>query len=271
VKNLFELKNARRVLVEGNIFENNWVDAQSGMAIVIKSSQDACGTCTWEGTTDVTFRYNIVRNSPRGFNVQAVDCSGQACVDVHVQRVRAENNLFENIGSFNGSTGDGWLALLTHDLTDVALVHNTFVGNLPSNGVALVMDYGAGAAKRMQLDDNVFAGHADYAVFYSGAAVGTASLQAMAGTSWSYARNVVGNVDPTFVSKFPVESWYPSIAGIGFTSTTDYRLSASSAYKGRGAGGTDPGADFDELGRRTDGVKVAMPSIASASYVAGGR
>ena len=107
VKNLFELKNARRVLVENNVFENNWIDGQAGMAIVIKSSQDACGSCTWEGTTDVTFRYNHVKNSPRGFNAQAVDCSGQACVDVHVQRVLVENNLFENIGSFNGSTGDG--------------------------------------------------------------------------------------------------------------------------------------------------------------------
>jgi hypothetical protein len=89
VKNLFELKNARRVLIENNLFENNWADAQSGMAIVIKSSQDSCGTCTWQGTTDVTFRYNMVKNSPRGFNLQAVDCSGQECVDVHVRRVRA--------------------------------------------------------------------------------------------------------------------------------------------------------------------------------------
>ena len=30
VKNLFELKNARRVLIEGNVFENNWVHAQNG-------------------------------------------------------------------------------------------------------------------------------------------------------------------------------------------------------------------------------------------------
>ena len=29
VKNLFELKNARRVLVEGNIFENNWLASQA--------------------------------------------------------------------------------------------------------------------------------------------------------------------------------------------------------------------------------------------------
>ena len=34
VKNLFELKNARRVLVDGNVFENNWQHAQSGFAIL---------------------------------------------------------------------------------------------------------------------------------------------------------------------------------------------------------------------------------------------
>src|SRR5207245_844491 len=33
VKNLFELKNARRVLIEGNIFENNWLAAQAGWAV----------------------------------------------------------------------------------------------------------------------------------------------------------------------------------------------------------------------------------------------
>ena len=258
IKNLFELKNARRVLIENNVFENNWSDGQSGMAIVIKSAQDACGTCTWEGTTDVTFRYNIVRNSPRGFNVQAVNCVGDACVDVHVQRVRAENNLFENIGTFNGTGSDGFLTLLTHDLTDVALIHNTFIGNLPTTGIGLVMDYGAGAARRLQIDDNIFAGHADYAVFYSGMQVGVVSLQAMAGSSWSYQRNVAGNVNPAYVSKFPVESWYPTLADIGFTSATDYRLAPTSQFKGRGSGGTDPGANMDEVYRRTAASKVGM-------------
>jgi len=258
VKNLFELKNARRVLIENNVFENNWADAQQGMAIVIKSAQDACGTCTWEGTTDVTFRYNIVRNSPRGFNVQAVNCVGQACVDVHVQRVRAENNLFENIGTFNGTGSDGFLTLLFNDLTDVALIHNTFIGNLPTTGVATVMESSVGAARRLQIDENIFAGHADYAVVYSGVQVGTASLQAMAGSSWSYQRNVTGNVNPAYVSKFPPESWYPTIAGIGFTSPTDYRLSTTSQFKGRGSNGTDPGANIDELYRRTAASKVGM-------------
>lgn len=43
VKNLFELKHAKRVLVEGNVFENNWADGQTGMAIVLKSTNQGGG------------------------------------------------------------------------------------------------------------------------------------------------------------------------------------------------------------------------------------
>jgi hypothetical protein len=259
VKNLFELKNARRVLVEQNIFENNWVDGQSGMAIVIKSSQDACGTCTWQGTTDVTFRYNIVRNSPRGFNAQAVDCSGQACVDVHVSRVRVENNLFYNIGTFNGTGSDGWLLLLTHDLRDVTIRHNTFSGNLPNGGTAIVMDYGDGRARKLTITDNVFTSPVGYGIFYSGTKVGTESLRAMAGSSWTFVRNVIGGVEPQFVSWHPPQNWYPpKTALIAFLDPVggDFRLSAKSEFKQHGQGGTDPGADLNGLRKLTEGVVV---------------
>ena len=259
VKNLFELKNARRVLVEQNVFENNWADGQSGMAIVIKSSQDACGTCTWQGTTDVTFRYNIVRNSPRGFNAQAVDCSGQACVDVHVRRVLVENNLFANIGSFNGTGSDGWLLLLTHDLRDVAIRHNTFAGNLPTSGTALVMDYGDKQARHLTITDNVFTSPVGYGVFYSGTKVGIESLRAMAGDSWTFKRNVIGGVSPEFVAWHPPQNWYPPTVGrIAFVDPVggDYRLSAKSDFKEHGEAGTDPGADLNGLRKLTEGVVV---------------
>ena len=35
VKNLLEFKNAQRVLVTGNILENNWLDSQIGMAFLL--------------------------------------------------------------------------------------------------------------------------------------------------------------------------------------------------------------------------------------------
>src|SRR5437762_3532185 len=42
VKNLLELKHAQRVLVEGNVLENHWADAQDGFAIVWLSVNQYC-------------------------------------------------------------------------------------------------------------------------------------------------------------------------------------------------------------------------------------
>jgi hypothetical protein len=262
VKNLFELKHARRILVEGNVFENNWADAQAGMAIVIKSSNDG-GTAPWQGTTDFTFRYNVVRNSPRGFNAQAVD----GATDTHVARVRVEHNLFENIGTYNGTGGDGWLMLLTHDLKDVAIMNNTFVHNTTNFGMALMMDYADGQARNIAILDNVFTNPNGYAVMYSGAQVGSKSLDALASSYWSFDRNVVVGVEETFVSWHPQGSWYPrTVSDVGFVNPGggNYRFSSSSPYKGRGAGGRDPGADLDEVARRTATARgVAASSVAS--------
>lgn len=69
---------------------------------------------------------------------------------------------------------------------------------------------------------------------------------------WSFQRNVVAAIDPQYVS---LNRWYPSNAA-GMGPASDYSLSSSSAYKGRGSGGTDPGADVAELGRRTAGVVI---------------
>lgn len=259
VKNLFELKNARRVLVEGNIFENNWADGQAGMAIVIKSSGDAnAANARWQGTTDLTFRNNVVRNSPRGVSLQAVDCSGQACVDVHVRYVRMENNLFENIGTFNGTGQDGWHFLWSGDLKDVSITHNTFVSNTKEFGMAVVME-GDGTAKNLVVTDNVFTNPIGYAVFHSGKKVGIESLRAFAGTSWTFTRNVFAGVNPEFAGWHPPGNYYPPIASIGFVDPTffDYRLSAKSQFKMHGQGGSDPGVDMKSLKAAIEGVAPA--------------
>jgi polygalacturonase len=267
VKNLFELKTGRRVLVEGNIIENNWADAQTGMAIVIKSANDG-GTAPWQGTTDLTFRYNIVRNSPQGFNVAASPDISYGGPVVPVARVRAEHNLFENIGNYNGTTG-GRMVILMNALTDVAIEHNTMVMNNP--GLSLIMEVTpTGGARNIVMNDNITSGGQDYAVFHSGMQVGTASLTAYATTAWAFNRNVIPNVDPQFVAWHPQASWYPTTsAGIGFVDAANgnYRLSSSSPYKGRGAGGTDPGADLDNLARRASGVKLGGAFVASASRI----
>jgi hypothetical protein len=62
VKNHFELKNAQRVLFEGNILENSWGGfSQMGFSILLtpKNQGNHCPKCQ---VTDVTLRYNRVRS-----------------------------------------------------------------------------------------------------------------------------------------------------------------------------------------------------------------
>src|SRR6185436_5068263 len=59
VKNLFELKNARGVVVERNVMERSWQQAQSGYAVLFTvRNQD--GGCPWCQVEDVQVRSNIV-------------------------------------------------------------------------------------------------------------------------------------------------------------------------------------------------------------------
>jgi hypothetical protein len=62
VKNHFELKNAQRVVFEGNLLENVWGGfSQTGFSIVLtpKNQGNVCSKCQ---VTDITIRYNKVRS-----------------------------------------------------------------------------------------------------------------------------------------------------------------------------------------------------------------
>src|SRR5919206_261134 len=54
VKNLFELKNARRVLVNGNLLEYNWPQAQNGFSILF-TPRNQKGDSPWSTVEDVLF------------------------------------------------------------------------------------------------------------------------------------------------------------------------------------------------------------------------
>jgi hypothetical protein len=71
VKNAFELKNAQRVLFDGNTIENVWAAAQAGYAVVltVRSSQSG----DFSVVNDVTITNNVIKNSVSGFNALAKD------------------------------------------------------------------------------------------------------------------------------------------------------------------------------------------------------
>src|SRR5262245_1215109 len=72
VKNLLELKNARRVRISGNVIQNNWVAAQNGFAVLF-TVRNQNGRCPWCQVEQVTFENNILRHSAGGISVLGYD------------------------------------------------------------------------------------------------------------------------------------------------------------------------------------------------------
>jgi hypothetical protein len=70
VKNLFELKNAQRVLFEGNVLENSWGGfTQTGFGIVLTPKNQGDNTCPSCQVTDVTIRYCKMSHVASGFQI----------------------------------------------------------------------------------------------------------------------------------------------------------------------------------------------------------
>lgn len=131
VKNLFELKNARRLLVEGNVFENVWAGGQSGAGIVLKTVNPS-GGCTWCSTIDLTFRYNIVRHAAMGMEIVRNPGGGPAD---QLGDFLIEHNLFEHIDhdEFGGSGATKFI-LITDESGNLIFRHNTFLNDNGDNG-----------------------------------------------------------------------------------------------------------------------------------------
>ena len=87
VKNIFELKNARNVVVENNILENHWKEGQPGFAIVL-TPRNSNGACTWCVVENVRFQYNLVRNIAAGVNLLGYDSRPTRQSDQHQLRAQ---------------------------------------------------------------------------------------------------------------------------------------------------------------------------------------
>jgi hypothetical protein len=119
VKNLFELKNARRVVVEGNLFEHNWRHGQNGFAILF-TPRNQEGGAPWSVVEDVIFRNNVVRHAGAGFNILGRDDNHPSG---RTRAISIQNNLLTDIGSQWG--GNGRLFQLLNGTADVSIVSNT--------------------------------------------------------------------------------------------------------------------------------------------------
>ena len=123
-KNLLETKNVQRLLIEENVFDGSWADAQTGFAFVLKSANQS-GRCTWCASRDITFRYNLIRNVGAGFNLTGREGSNPYPVGELMTRLLIEHNVMENIdvAPFNG---EGRIFQLLQNLSQLTVRNNSF-------------------------------------------------------------------------------------------------------------------------------------------------
>jgi hypothetical protein len=236
VKNLFELKSARRITIRGNLFERNWTDAQTGFGILLKAvNQD--GTAPWSVLEDVLFENNIVRDTENGFNIMGNDYnypSGRAT------RLTIRNNLVQTPGV--GFQLGGEIGELTID-------HNTIV-----NGFTLMVLYvgtvwNPGFAPRLanfaveQLTyTNNLAYHNAYGVKGDGTGVGTPSLVAHT-KAFVWTNNVLaGGAGQTY----PSVTWLPTVIEHESQFDKDYGLLPGSPYLNAATDGRALGVDWSQ-------------------------
>jgi Right handed beta helix region len=101
VKNLLELKNARRVLIENNVLENVWVEGQTGFALVL-TPRNQDGSAPWSTVEDVTIRHNTIRHMAAGIQLLGTDYTHPSQL---MSRITIEDNVFEDISAAWGNNG----------------------------------------------------------------------------------------------------------------------------------------------------------------------
>lgn len=141
VKNLFELKNAQRVLLEGNRMEYSWGGySQDGFAMVLTPRG------AWGHVDDVTIRYNYISHVGTGFQIVATrNCTPNPSNPTQCQngsgpvedsggaaRLSLHDNLVDDVNA-TYYLGGGSMAQVSSGLQENAPLnhlvfnHNTFV------------------------------------------------------------------------------------------------------------------------------------------------
>lgn len=233
VKNSFEIKNGQRIKLIGNVFENNWANAQPGL--MIQLTPRALDNGKPGIVRDILFESNVFENSPSGVNISGHDDLAKNSGET--RQIVFRNNLFIGFGDPSSAPK---LFQIQGPIRDLVLDHNT---GLTTNGSWLSIDTPIPGA---QVTNNILS-HADYGIFgpevpFDGPAIQRYLPQA------PVRGNVVVGGSP---NKFPDGNFLArDLDALKFDrqqSAFPYALGPSSSFRRKATDGTDPGAALPVL------------------------
>jgi hypothetical protein len=276
VKNHFELKNAQRVLFQGNILENNWGGfTQHGDSILLcpknqhTSDGNVCPLCQ---VTDVTVRYSTISHVGGGLqmgtSISASGAGGQALAgarwsvhDVTIDDVNAA--AYQGSGSLL-MIANGWT---TNVLNNVMINHITGFTD-PSNTLLFAFDDVKNPPiSGVTITNNIFA-TGQYPVWSTGGGSTSCAYSDIPIKIFASCFNVyvfkynalIGSPTNFPPSRWPLGNLFPASDGnVGFVNFNrgnggNYALLPSSPYKNAGSDGKDLGADISAVQTAIAGV-----------------
>lgn len=259
IKNLLELKQGRRILINGNVFENCWPNGQAGYAFVVWSI-NAQLTAPWSSTDNITITNNVIKNVAGGWNLAAQGYWTTAQIPMHHVAIR--NNVI--IGLDNSTIGgNGKIFQISDTIANLSIEHNTAFS--PSNSSFM---WGDPLPLKNHVVRNNLVGGGLYQLFtvygqgdiawkHAGGPGSVFARNAVA--TFSGANMVAGNWGLGGFSEVGLVGG--ASAALSVTATLDQlTLAATSQLKGKATDGTDVGADMAKIKAAIAGV---VPSAAS--------
>jgi hypothetical protein len=265
VKNLFELKNAQRVLLDGNIMENTWGGfSQAGYSILLTpknpSRATPCPTCN---VTDVTIRYNYISHMGAGMQITN-GLSDDGSLPSDGGRYSIHDVVFDDISgtTYRGPGSFAQVSTAPHApaLHDVTINHVTA---FPQKTLLLVGDV---LSMNAAMSNFVFANsilNAGTNPVWSTGAEGTLNCAVHDSPlttfnecfrSYAFSHNAMISIPSIApVTAWPAINFFPTPATavqfVNFNggSGGNYQLQSASPYKGAGTDGKDLGADVSAI------------------------
>ena len=271
VKNLLELKNAQRLLLEGNVMENTWAGfTQHAAAMVLMATNQGMLTGNTNATVaDITVRFNRIAHTGRGFSI--ADTQGTWGPAKMAARFSVHDDLFDDISPAyaNGDTSPviGSAFQLSDcggctPLNGVNINHLTML--LQSPTFFMILGGATSASiQNVKFTNNIVTAKPGLVVTGTGSPApcgfygDTVSARIRSCiSSYSFSNNVL----PGATGTWPTGNYYPaqaaSIQFVDFNGGNggDYHLLPSSPYKSAGSDGMDLGANIDAINQAIAGI-----------------
>jgi hypothetical protein len=272
VKNLCELKNAQRVLLEANIMEDSWGGfSQKGSAIVItpKNPGGSTGNCPLCQVTDVTIRYNSLSHLGGGLEIANL-LSDYGGVALDGERYSIHDITIDDIDDVK-YTGNGRIAEIMTDINGTSpLLQNVSINHVTAFAPSGLFSVGGEANPQManfSFTNSIFSA-GTYPIWSTGGGPTNCAYFDKPLTTfnacfspYSFASNALIASPPAYPpSLWPSGNFFPATASaVQFVNYNNgnggnYQLMSTSPYRNAGTDGKDLGADVSTILSETTGV-----------------